>query len=379
MIIYFAMIIPVIFSIVLYFGWNRKVVWWEFFIPFVTSLIAIVISKYAIDGINTKDIEYWNSLVIEARYYEAWDEYISDTCTRTTTDADGNTTTETYDCSYVEDYPEYWMVITNSNESIEVTEYTYNYLIKLFKEHPKFVDMHRPYHSYDGDMYYIKWNGNKDQAQPVATQHIYTNKVQAANDVFNFPEVDTSDISFYGLYEYPELKNNFNYTGLLGDASQQVHYELAYWNGIIGPEKECRLWILLYKNKSIQSGILQEALWKGGNKNEVVITIGIDDSTKVQWCYPFTWSEVTGLKTDIKGIVGIGKELDLMTTIKSSTNLIRRKFTRKKFREFDYLTVEPPMWAVILVYVIVLLICIGVSFYVVNNEFEERTYGRMYY
>ena len=41
--IWFAMAIPVLVSVILYFFFNHKVVWWEFVIPFVLSIILILI------------------------------------------------------------------------------------------------------------------------------------------------------------------------------------------------------------------------------------------------------------------------------------------------------------------------------------------------
>jgi len=377
MIIWLAMLIPFLTAIFLFFVFRHKTVWWEFLIPFVISVIAIGISKIIIDTVGTRDIEYWGSIVTEARYYEAWDEYIHQMCSREVpcgTDANGNTTycTEWYDCSYVDDHPEYWAIHTTIDEEFHVSKSTYDYLVRKFGMKPRFQDMNRDYHSYDGDMYWVKWDRSRERAEPIVTEHTYENKVQVSDDVFNFPEVDTMEVNLYGLYDYPEHESIFDYTGLLGSDNDSAHVALEYWNGVLGPEKQCRVWILLYDYATRQAGLSQQAYWKGGNKNELVVTIGVDDSLNVRWCYPFSWSESEIVKVDIRTFVEGQKRLDLMKTIDYIASEVKKSFVRKPFAEFDYLTVEPSTTAVIIVFLVVLLINVGVSFFVVKNEWEEH-------
>jgi hypothetical protein len=374
MIIWLAICIPILTSLFLFFVFRHKTVWWEFLIPFGVSILAIFISKVIIDAANTHDIEYWGSIVTESRYYEDWNEYIHQTCTRTVGSGD-NQRTETYDCSYVQYHSEYWMIYTTSGESMNVNKDTYHYLVKKFGKKPTFKDMHRSHHTDDGDMYWVKWDRSKERAEPVVTEHSYTNKVQASDDVFNFPEVDTMEVRLYGLYDYPEHNNVFDYSGLLGSDDQEAHKELEYVNGLVGPEKQCRIWILLYDYRTRQAGLTQQALWKGGNKNELIVTIGVDDTLGVRWCYPFSWSESEIVKVNIRTFIE-GKKLDFMKTIPYITQQVKTSFERKQFVEFDYLTIEPSTAAVIWVFVIVILINVGISFFVVKNEWEEDSLYR---
>jgi hypothetical protein len=65
-----------------------------------------------------------------------------------------------------------------------------------------------------------------------------------------------------------------------------------------------------------------------------------------------------------------------MKTIPYITQQVKTSFERKQFVEFDYLTIEPSTAAVIWVFVIVILINVGISFFVVKNEWEEDSLYR---
>ena len=62
---------------------------------------------------NAADTEYLGSYVTRIRHYDAWNEYIHRTCTRTV-GSGKNQRTETYDCSYVENHPELHAETENS-------------------------------------------------------------------------------------------------------------------------------------------------------------------------------------------------------------------------------------------------------------------------
>ncbi len=52
--------------------------------------------------------------------------------------------------------------------------------------------------------------------------------------------------------------------------------------------------------------------------------------------------------------------------------LIQEKWQRKHFRDFNYLTVDPPTWAVILVYLLTIAASGGLSVWVVMNDLNPE-------
>lgn len=111
----------------------------------------------------------------------------------------------------------------------------------------------------------------------------------------------------------------------------------------------------------------------GGNMNEFVVTIGIDDDRNVKWCYPFSWTKSERLKVDTRQFVMGQDKLNLQSLSYYLQEQVDNQFVRLDFRQFDYLTVEPPVWAVVLTYVLVIIVNILVSWWAATNEFSDFT------
>lgn len=375
MIIWFSLTIPILFAIGIILLFHRKVIWWEILIPLLISVLLTTIFKVTAGSSKVKDIEFWGNYVVTVCNYEDWNEYIHKTCEDCTTDEDGNTTCTTYDCSYVDYHPEYYTMILNSGKEITIKRKEYLRLKKKFGNN-HFVELNRNYHTDDGDLWKSTYDESYEKFEFIATKHTYKNKVQASDDVFNFPDVDTANISFYELYRYPEIKNFYKLPAIIGPEKYSQGYGLIkkfdWVNGKLGMNKQLRVWVLIYENKPYRAGQLQEALWKRGNKNEFIISIGLDKDGNVQWCYPFSWTEVEILKIETRNFVRDMEKLDLSKLADFLYKELNEKFVRKPFADFDYLTVEPPLWSVIVTFGVVFLVNLLLSFWIVKNEFGNE-------
>ena len=372
MVIWFALCIPIIFSLGMLIFYHKKIVWWEIIVPLLVSLFLVAIFKGAIGSLKTRDVEYWGNYVVSTRYYEDWNEYIHQTCTRTVSCGENCTTIETYDCSYVQYHSSYYTIVLNSGEEKNIKKSQYARL-KNFFGNSNFVELNRNYHTDDGDLWESHYDGSYEKFEFIATKHIYKNKVQVSDDVFNFPEVDTADVSFYALYEYPLIEGFYKLPAILHNKSFQLNetvFKKYDWiNGKLGMEKQLRVWILLY-DKPRTAGQLQEALWKGGNKNEFNVAIGLKGN-KVQWCYPFSWTEMQSLKIETRNFVEEMDTLNLSKLADFLYNELERNFVRKSFEEFDYLTIEPPLWAILVTYIVTFLVNFGIAIWAIRNEYEK--------
>ena len=47
------------------------------------------------------------------------------------------------------------------------------------------------------------------------------------------------------------------------------------------------------------------------------------------------------------------------------------KYERKDFKEFDYVTVEPPTWAIIVTFILTIAITFGLCYWAVVNEYTS--------
>lgn len=379
MIIYFAIFIPIITAIVLLVFFKHKSVWWEFAIPLACSFLFIVLMKLGVESSQVRCKEYYGSFISSIEYLEDWDEEVhcrhSYDCNCTTDDEGHESCSTCYRHAYDVDYHSpHWQLINTLGETISIPESEYNRLKKIFGNE-KFTELNRDYHSNDGDKYSCKWMGDSLRAIPVTTDHYYENRIKVADQsVFHFEKVDTSDIKRFGLKEYPPIFEDYKQNVLMGDYTadgQLANKKLQYINGLLGHKKQVRVFVLVFPNQPIDAGFYQEWHWSGANMNEFVICIGTDKDRNVKWVHPISWTPAEKLKSDVKQFVISQNKLDLCKLADYMQGQVNKQFVRKDFKEFDYLTVEPPTWAIVLTYILTILINVGLSAWIISNEFEE--------
>jgi hypothetical protein len=366
------MIIPVITAIVLYKCWNHVCAWWEFMIPFGVSLVLCFIMKISVESVQTSDTEWWTGTVVTSEYYEPYDEEVP--CRhpkyKTVKNPDGTTSEvqDGYEHAYDVDYhPAYWQAIDSNGVSIGVNEPKFNSLCQRWNN-KSFVNMNRHYHSINGNKYVTGWDNRDETCEVCVTSHRYKNKLLAANSVFKFPEPDSKE----GLFEYPKITGFYDSLFILGGNNPQAERKLAVWNAKHGHEKKCRLMFLVYKDLPIDVALNQENHWQGGNKNEFLVSVGVDDGYNVKWCHIISWTDNEQLKAEVKNYIIQQEKLDLETAVDAVGHKVMatEAVVRKDFREFDYLTVDPPMWTVLLTFFLTLAINIGMAYWIINNDYD---------
>lgn len=466
-IIFFALLVPILITGIFYFIKKHEFVWWEFFIPIGATLLSIVIAKVIVDHTSVMFTEYWGSTVVAVYEQEPYNYWHHETCTRTYacgTDSDGNTEycTETYDCSHQDDVGPDWWAKTNIGETIRISEKLHDELVKQFGTGKKQVDSRRNYAPRDkcvgsrgtkfegkrvGEVSYeykTAWGGQEETRKPYVSHHRYENRVKASDlTIFNIPLVNEKQADSLGLFKYPEMTSGWDYPTILGiDVPKNVHENFRKLNGKFGVSNELRLWVLVFKNKPMSIATYQENYWVMGNKNELVVCIGINNANQIQWAHSFSWALSATLTAEVKNAVLNLYELTVTTTEgkktpiampivkeqlaavgidtsaippafvlpipqanvqkveKSDTPVLTEKtlmeyykyldknlqrFERRHFEEFSYLKVEPSRTAIIITFIIALVISIGVNIWVTNNDIsdEERNgyyrNGRRFY
>jgi hypothetical protein len=379
-----ALVIPVIFSLILLVFFKHKTVWWEPLPAFILALVMILSFKGCSEYNLTKDEEFHNGYITQAWYYQDWSEWISQTCTESYpcgTDSDGNTTycTRVYDCSYEDYNPEYWQVVNNIGESWRVSKSEYLRLVKKFNNQT-FKDMNRPYCcGNDGDAYYTIFPGSDSLLEFTVTSHYYKNKVKASNSVFKFKDISKSEADSLDLFEYPPIYDKWKQKHLLGLNNKKLEHKLNVLNAKLGSKKEVKVFLMI-TNKDKEFGDLQEQYWKGGNKNEFNIILGLDKSGKLNWSKIITWSESTELKILVRNWIESkkGKNINLYELVDYLYDNIEEKFVRKPFSDFEYLKVEMTSNQIKWLFFVTIIISLGLSIWIVINEFEEDRKNKKY-
>jgi hypothetical protein len=113
---------------------------------------------------------------------------------------------------------------------------------------------------------------------------------------------------------------------------------------------------------------MQESYWDGGNDNDLVVCIGLSSATNhMQWVKAFSWTPnreiLVNLREDIMNIDMFNPE-----RITAAIDKNMKDFERKDFKEFNYVTVDPPTWAIITTYIITILLTFGLCYWAVVNN-----------
>jgi hypothetical protein len=367
-------IIPFLVSVFLLFFFRKKVVWWEYIVMIAVPIVVSLIVRLIMVSYNNTDTEYLGDYITKVRHYDDWDEWVHRTCTRTV--KSGKTTvTQTYDCSYRQYHPERWSYFDQDGEEHWLFyEEEFDEIVRRFGTKMIFVDMHRRYYTDDGDAQEYRWNGSEKTAWPVTHSHTYKNKLQNSRSIFNFEEIDKEYADSIGLYDYPPIEM-YDQNPILSHTIKLPKNQedaLRYTNGFYGKKHQFRVFVLLFENKDIEISEKQRSYWKGGNKNELVVCLGVKDN-KVDWCNAFSWCDVPTIDIKTETYFTQNDTLDL----KAYSDLLREsldngEWVRKNFEDFSYLKPELSLTQQIWILVISILLNVGFAIFVIKNNFENE-------
>jgi hypothetical protein len=331
------------------------------------------------------DKEYWNLHFTRATYTEFWQTWVHETCSRCTShDKNGNCThTESYDCSHCDDHAAHWDAMDNNGHERNISQSKYQELVALWhNENKQMLNRHIIYHQnlfggkcgQDGNAFFTVLKNDSLQNMSCITEpHEYENRIKFSKNVFSFQPVDSADKHLYELYNYPS-ENLYDYNPILGGNDIAASKQLNRWNAKISAIKKCHLLICIYKNKSNDAATKQEAYWKGGNKNEVVLCIGINDQNKIIWTYVFSWTDNQLLKIELRDKVLAMNSLNLLKIVDFFGNTAYHSHgaIKKSFKQFSYITVEPTTTAIIVAFFITLILTIGLCLFGTLNPFDAK-------
>lgn len=333
--VYLALLIPIIVTGIFYFLRKSQFVWWEFFIPIGSVLIAVLIAKLIIDTSSVKFTEYWGSTVTAVYEEEPYNYWHSEMCSREVpcgTDKDGNTEycTEWYDCSHQDDIGPSWYAKTNIGESFNITEKMHDELVRQFGTRKTAIESRENYAPRDrcvgssgtkfegkkvGETSYIYqtlWAGTDETRKAYTSEHTYINKVKASDlSIFNIKVVDDEQADSLGLFKYPPyegggifgMTKGLEYPTILGgNVSKETQEKFKRLNGKYGPTNQVRLWVLIFENKPESIAEYQRNYWVNGNMNELVVCIG-KKGDEILWSQAFSWAHSDVLTASVKNEV----------------------------------------------------------------------------
>lgn len=385
------MLIPFITAAVLWFGFKRQTKWWEFLIPFGASIILACILHLMTSFVSAQRPEYWTGWITDASYYEAWNEKVYynvevEDGYKSVKGSDGKyhkvKKYKTVRKSRIDEHGPEWEAKGSNGESYSISSSVYKDFVRRWGNE-QFTELHRDYYNRDGDKYSVRFNGIDKDMEVITTIHSYENRVVVSRSVFNFKPVDPKAIKAYSLIEYPSISDKWEAPSVFGanvPGFSSAEKKLAIFNAKYGASKQVRVFLLIFKEQPLEAAYQQQSYWKNGNMNEFAICVGVDKDNKVEWGHAFSWTDVSALPIEARDMVNDqrGKTTDLSKVIAWVDENIPSRWERKNFKkDFSYISIAPPWWAVLIAFVLTAALNVGLSFWITQNEFtdeEKRTY-----
>jgi hypothetical protein len=191
--------------------------------------------------------------------------------------------------------------------------------------------------------------------------------LKAKDTLYSFQEVPIEQAR--KLFEWPKiLANQFETNRLLGSA--KGFWDGRQWdqmNAVLGPTKNVNLIAIGFPaGTALETGMLQERYWKGGKKNDLVLTFG-GDPNKPEWAYVFGWTEKELVKRLLENRLREGT-----ATIDEISSVVRAEYQLLPFEEkFAHVEIETPWWYYLIFFVVIAGSQGLANFFFSTNEYSK--------
>lgn len=298
------------------------------------------------------DTETWSGRVQYAQFEPRWKEYYEYAVYRTeiyyTTDSKGNSTMHTRQVfDHWEPTSEWhenqWWTETELG-TFGIDQARYQDVLQNFGDVKKVKgDRTSGRHAsrmLEGSPFDDQTVNRTGYVYPVTDNRRFDNRLLKAKDsLYSFTPVPPKREK--ELFPWPTNSNRYDTDRLLGTAKQL--WDRREWdqmNAALGPIKNVNLIAIGFPaGTAIELGMLQEHYWKGGKKNDLVLTFG-GDPKKPDWAYVFGWTEKQAVKRLLENRLRSGE-----ATIDAISRLVRDEYKLLAFEEkFKHVDVEVPWW-----------------------------------
>lgn len=371
--------IPFITALFLLIVFHKKMVWWEYVVLILPSILFVLLTQIIMVEVNSKDTEYLGSCVTKITHYDPWDEMVTVPRTRRVPcgrNSDGTTKyrTETYYVRERRFHSDMWTYVSNLNDKEHIiSESEYNLIKNRFGGKEVYRDMHRNYHTIDGDAQDVFWDKSVEKLYDITTPNKYKNRINSSEShtILKMEEITEENAKKIGLYDYPEI-NNLTHDQIIGkDVPFKDKQRIRYINSTYGKPHQFRLYMLLFEDKDVSISEKQRAYWQNGNKNEFVVCLGLKGDSVV-WCNPFSWCDEPILEVLTKDYFINNPKFNADEYGKWLQTQIPTKWKRKEFKDFKYINVgvSGNQYVALLIIMIILNLCI--SIWLVTNDINNE-------
>lgn len=342
-------LIPALACLLLHFGFHYEGNWHAYAWIFGCGEATVGLLHWAFYRSFTSCKEFLGSRIASIHYEAPWTEIVVRYETRT--DSKGRTQTVRR-VSYVYHPEQYYFYTTIG--SLFGMNYSYfcqiRDLWRVSAHHDRWTGGHirggvrTGFHYNFFDLDPVSGSDIRNWV-PVTESHSYKNKIRCSNSIFKFEKINKDRAQQLGLIDYPEI-SGYDAPAILSNdfwIPEDADDLFRKFNAGIAPGSQMRLYVLLFDwKKGIGISELQRAYWQGGNKNELVICIGLDDSMAIHWAKAFSWADEQQLEVEVAQELMNSELLDWDQLYRWLEENVSR-WKRKEFKDFNYIHVSLPL------------------------------------
>jgi hypothetical protein len=192
--------------------------------------------------------------------------------------------------------------------------------------------------------------------EPAAIEHRYTNYVQAVpNSLFHddSKELDYTD----KIPAYPRVYDFYRYNRVINVDSKITAVEVKELDRnldnvlkYLGASKQANIIVILTEIDDPTYRYAVENAWQGGEKNDVVIFIGLDGQ-KITWVDVMTWALNSGnemFHVTMRDNITAMKEFNVAGLTTVIPKVITELYDRPHMADYEYLAdeIDPPTWVI---------------------------------
>lgn len=347
----FAYCIPIIACLILRFVYDYSGEWTHYLATFLSGEAAVGILHWLFYSSRVSATEYLGSIVRSVEHEDEWIELKKEKVTKYDSNGKAYEVTEIREIRH----PEIYRFFTSLGNEIITDSYFYNHVCRRWTEplqyrswsgkHIKYGTRYGQYKRFADES--INGFADHDKYVTLSEENVYTNKIINSTSIFNFEKITKEDVKTYGLYDWPKQDSHYDVPCILSrkfKIPDNIDALYRRFNALEAPKKQLRLFILIFDaDQGIAVAEKQKSYWKGGNKNEIVICLGVNNDKIVKWVFTFSWAKENIVEVEINQWFLEHPHLDFEAFLAWFT-FQHRKWKRREFKEFDYIRVSLKLW-----------------------------------
>lgn len=271
--------------------------WWAY--TLITAAAEGLL--YLMFFLKNSSVEYLSGYATALIHHFPWVERKERTESRT---VNGKTQYMTR-VSYVNHGDEYFCEL-NTGTTIDTDLAVFNRIREKWCTPPQSIQVKHSNCVGGGGGERYEWNGKEYSTEAFTYTHRYRNPVKNSKSVLRGSMIKKDEAQALGLFEYPEIVDkkqqvilvspDLQYTGDI----DQANHELQIFNAFYGADKQIHVFILLFPARDgSEIALKQRYYWKGCNKNELVVCLGVSGNS-VEWCETLSWMDEPTLDREAK-------------------------------------------------------------------------------